>query len=553
MLPIYFCSFILFMLAWLLPNHYLPWLSVYQEFCMLLAALLVVFCASHQVKIKTPKVIVVVFLVSLIPFIQYFLGINYYLGDVLLVGLYLWVFILVFIAAYNIAGLEEKLKKQWLYYIFLAFLFSSIISVWVQLRQWFLLDGNIWVVDLPPNGRPFANIAQPNLLATLLTIGLLSILYLYENKKIQSFTAGLGALFILYGIALTFSRTAWLFSLVFLAWWLLKKWQLKYSSRLKNFHLIMWLSVFYTYLFLIPFVTEKVGLLSTIDVVSRSTSGLERIEMWKQLIAIIKQSPSLGYGWAQLNPAQMSAVGISLENPIWGYSHNIFLDFLIWSGVYIGAFLVLVVLYFLIFNAIKAKSIDNVILMSVVGVIVLHSMLEYPFAYAFFLFPLAFMLGFCYRNNSDNNKSVIHNRIFFGSLSIAVIALILLTGYEYQKISKVYELMRYENVQLRAKDNQIEPKKKYLVLEGIHDYIWFVRYPLNKKMSELDLERAKKVTYSKPEQPVLYRYMQILILNGELEQAHYILERYNVFFKQNLALNDINFNETAIIGNNVTQ
>lgn len=188
--------------------------------------------------------------------------------------------------------------------------------------------------------------------------------------------------------------------------------------------------------------------------------------------------------------------------------------------------------------------------MSVVGVIVLHSMLEYPFAYAFFLFPLAFMLGFCYRNNTDNNKSVIHNRIFFGSLSVAVIALILLTGYEYQKISKVYELMRYENVQLRAKDNQIEPKKKYLVLEGIHEYIWFVRYPLNKKMSEIDLERAKKVTYSKPEQPVLYRYMQILILNGELEQAHYILERYNVFFKQNLALNDINFNETAIIGNN---
>lgn len=553
MLPIYFCSFILFILAWLLPNHYLPWLSVYQESCMFLVALFVVFCTSQQVKIKTPKIIVVVLLVSLIPFVQYFLGVNYYLGDVLLVGLYLWVFILVFIAAYNIAGLEEKLKKQWLYYIFLAFLFSSIISVWVQLRQWFLLDGNIWVVDLPPNGRPFANIAQPNLLATLLTIGLLSILYLYENKKIQSFTAGLGALFILYGIALTFSRTAWLFSLVFLAWWLLKKWQLKYSSRLKNFHLIMWLSVFYTYLFLIPFVTEKVGLLSTIDVVSRSTSGLERIEMWKQLIAIIKQSPSLGYGWAQLNPAQMSAVGISLENPIWGYSHNIFLDFLIWSGVYIGAFLVLVVLYFLIFNAIKAKSIDNVILMSVVGVIVLHSMLEYPFAYAFFLFPLAFMLGFCYRNNSDNNKSVIHNRIFFGSLSIAVIALILLTGYEYQKISKVYELMRYENVQLRAKDNQIEPKKKYLVLEGIHDYIWFVRYPLNKKMSELDLERAKKVAYSKPEQPVLYRYMQILILNGELEQAHYILERYNVFFKQNLALNDINFNETAIIGNNATQ
>lgn len=553
MLPIYFCSFILFMLAWLLPNHYLPWLSVYQEFCMFLAALLVVFCVSQQIKIKTPKIIIVVLFVSLIPFIQYFFRINYYLGDVLLVGLYLWVFILVFIVAYNIAGLEEKLKTQWLYYIFLAFLFSSIISVWVQLRQWFLLDGNIWVVDLPPNGRPFANVAQPNLLSTLLIVGLFSILYLYENKKIQNFTASLSTFFILFGIALTFSRTAWLFSIVFFVWWLLKKWQLKYSPRLKNIYLIMWLSVFYIYLLLIPFVAEKVGLLSAIDVVSRSTSGLERIGMWQQLLAIIIQSPNFGYGWTQLNVAQMSAVGMSLEHPIWGYSHNVFLDFLVWNGIYVGGLLVVLILYFLLFNAIKVRSIDSVILMSVVGVVVLHSMLEYPFAYAFFLFPLAFMLGFCYRNNIDTNNSFIQNSILFKGLSYIVVALIFLTGYEYQKISKVYELMRYENVQLRVKDNQIEPKKSYLVLEGIHEYIWFVRYPLDKKMSELELERAKKVTYSKPEQPVLYRYMQILILNGELEQAHYILERYNVFFKQNLALNDINFNETAIIGNNVTQ
>jgi len=553
MLPIYFCSFILFILAWLLPNHYLPWLSVYQELCMFLVALLVVFCVSRKVKIKTPKIIAAVLLVSFIPFVQYFLGIYYYLGDTLLIGLYLWTFILVFIAAYNLAELEEKIKKQWLFYIFLAFLIASIISVWLQLRQWFLLDGNIWVVDLPPNGRPFANVAQPNLLSTLLIIGLLSILYLYENKRIQNFTAGLSTLFLLFGIALTFSRTAWLFSILFLVWWLLKKWQLKYSPRLKNIYLIMWLSVFYIYLLLIPFVAEKVGLLSAIDVVSRSTSGLERIGMWQQLLAIIKQSPNFGYGWMQLNVAQMSAVGISLENPIWGYSHNIFIDFLIWNGVYIGGFLVVIIFYFLMSNAIKVRSIDNVILMSVVGVIVLHSMFEYPFAYAFFLFPLAFMLGFCYRNNTDNNKSVIHNRIVFGYLSVAVISLILLTGYEYQKISKEYELMRYENVQLRVKDNQIEPNKNYLVLQNIYEYIWFVRYPLNKKMSELDLERAKKVTYSKPEQPVLYRYIQILILNGKLEQAQYILERYNVFFKQNLALKDIDFNESSIIGNNVTQ
>src|SRR5690606_31370645 len=121
---------------------------------------------------------------------------------------------LVFIAAYNLAELEDKIKKQWLFYIFLAFLIASIISVWLQLRQWLLLDGSIWVADLPPNGRPFANIAQPNLLSTLLIIGLLSILYLYENKRIQNFTAGLSTLFLLFGIALTFSRTAWLFSII---------------------------------------------------------------------------------------------------------------------------------------------------------------------------------------------------------------------------------------------------------------------------------------------------------------------------------------------------
>ncbi|NEU35520.1 hypothetical protein GN156_33230, partial [bacterium LRH843] len=84
---------------------------------------------------------------------------------------------------------------------------------YVILKQWLLLtQGGIWLADLPLGARPYANFAQPNNCATFLCIGLMACLYLYEKKYIHRFCGVLLASFILFGITLTQSRTAWVFT-----------------------------------------------------------------------------------------------------------------------------------------------------------------------------------------------------------------------------------------------------------------------------------------------------------------------------------------------------
>lgn len=540
MLIINIIIFSLLVLAWLLPNHYLPWLSAYQEFCMFLTALVFNFLLIIKNKTHIPRVGYFIFLISLIPLIQFYLGIIYNLGDALLVSMYIGFFLIALIGGYSISKLKYKNRIEILNFFLISFLFSSIVSVGLQLNQWLLLDGNIWIVDLAPNARPFANVAQPNLLSTLLIIGLFSVFYFYENHKINKFSSSLAAIFIIFGIALTFSRTAWIFCIVFIVFYLFKKRIIKDEFYLKPLSVFIWSGVFFIYLLLIPYLSEKLGLLYEVDLNRRVTGGAERLSMWSQLLDIIQKQPFLGYGWNQLNIAQMSVDNINSTHPVFGYSHNFILDLFIWNGILIGIILVGIIGYFYMNLSIKINQKNDLILLAMIGIIVLHSILEYPFAYSYFLIPLAFLTGLVYGNHYCNHISLKKSKFLSIFLNITLTSVLLLTAYEYLKIDPDYQAMRYENVQLKDREFEQE-EQQYLMLKSIDDYIWFVRYPLQKNVSHNDLQRARQVAFSKPEKPVLIHYAKLLVLNSRVDEAQFVINKYNAFYNSKLKLSDLKF------------
>lgn len=540
MLIINILIFSLLILAWLLPNHYLPWLSAYQELCMFLVALLFIFLLILKNKIYVPKIAYGILLIFLIPIIQFFLGIIHNLGDALLTSMYIGFFLIALIGGYSISKLKHENRTKILIFFLISFLFSSIVSVGLQLNQWLLLDGNIWIVDLAPNARPFANVAQPNLLSTLLIIGLFSVFYFYENNKINKFSASLAAIFILFGIALTFSRTAWVFCIIFIVSYLFKKRTIKDGFYLKTSGIFVWSGVLFIYLLLIPYLSEKLGLLYEVDLNKRVTKGVERLSMWSQLLDIIQQQPFFGYGWNQLNIAQMSVENINSTHPVFGYSHNFISDLFIWNGILIGILLVSMMGYFYMNLSIKINQKNDLILLAIIGTIVLHSMLEYPFAYSYFLIPLAFLTGLVYGNYYCNHISLKKSKFLSIFLNITLTSVLFLTAYEYSKIDPDYQAMRYENVQLKDREFKQEDQQ-YLMLKSINDYIWFVRYPLQQNVSHNDLQRARQVAFSKPEKPVLIHYAKLLILNNRIEEAQFVINKYNAFYNSKLKLSDLKF------------
>lgn len=523
-----------FLLSWLLPNHYLPWLATYQDVCAFFSVLLLSCALLKKESVCIPINTIFFLLLMCIPLLQYFLGVIYFSGEAVLNTIYVLGFTTAYVVGFNIAQLEKNEKNKIINGFLFIFLFAGIISVWVQLRQWLLFNGNIWTVDMAPNGRPFANMGQPNQLATLLILSLMSLLYFFEMNKFSRTLASFTGVYLLFGLVLTQSRTAWIFACCLLVWWAIKH---KIPTRLSVTYLALWCVGFFSIWFLLPYLSAFIGITTTRSLMERATTGLDRVSMWYQITIILQDAPILGFGWGQLNVAQLFNTSEVIYNPILGYSHNFFLDLLIWNGVILGSIFSCFIIYFLLRLSLAAKDKEALLLLAMIGSILLHSLFEYPFAYAYFLLPLGFILGVVYSKN-NNIKAKEINRFFITVYLFFMSVVMFIFIYDYKNIGHEYELMRYENVQLRRVDVESNVPKT-LFLNQLSEYIWFVRQPLQSNNSDYELERMRKVAYRYPDRPVLYRYMQILCLNNRESEAMHVLKLFNAFYKESLTLNTI--------------
>lgn len=334
------------------------------------------------------------------------------------------------VIGFNIGGLERLSKEKIIFGFVVIILFASIIQVWIQLRQWLLFDGSIWVVDMPPNGRHFANVAQPNQLCTLLIMGIMSVVYLFEKNNLNNLSANLITFFLLFGVALTQSRTSWIFAFCLLVWWFIKS---KADTRLRLGALVIWILLFFGIWFCLPYLSEFLGITSIRSLAERASVGFERVSMWHQLIVILQNAPLQGYGWGQLNIAQFSNETKFIENPIFGYSHNLFLDLMIWNGVFLGLVISCLIVFFLFKLAFNARSDELIVILAMIGAILVHAMFEYPFAYAYFLLPIAFLLGFVYAQQNYISRVFYLNRELYILYIVGCMILISLFMYDYKK------------------------------------------------------------------------------------------------------------------------
>jgi len=157
------------------------------------------------------------------------------------------------LAGYNLAPVNT-LRPAIINWLAGALTIAALISVWLALYQWTLQPSNIWIADLPPNARPFANLAQPNQLATLLSMGLAAVLFFYEKHALHRISSSLLALLLLFGIALTQSRTPWLMAIFFVVLWL---WKFNAAARrLPRSWAVAWVLIFISFILVLPYLAE---------------------------------------------------------------------------------------------------------------------------------------------------------------------------------------------------------------------------------------------------------------------------------------------------------
>lgn len=347
--------------------------------------------------------------------------------------------------------------------ICVATVLAGVGSVALALIQVFMpdwADGD-WIARSSTPGRAGGNLRQPNHLSSLLLWSMASLVWLHETlversaiaasrlKPLRALCALLMAALI-FGVVLTVSRTGTV-CIVLLALWGV------FDRRLSRFSRVL--------LWLVPliYILCWLGVSEWSQATAHNFAGgtqlhksdpsSSRFGIWANTFELIKQNPWFGVGWGEFNFAWTLTPFPGRPTAFFDHTHNLPLQFLVELGIPLGT-LVLGLLAWSLWKAFRAcittpepdsRMVRTAFVM--VLMMVVHSMLEYPLWYAYFLLPTAFALGICLGHSgppaaeaettTPSPKAVWMRRTLIGA-SIALMAGTVFSVFDYMRVVAIF-------------------------------------------------------------------------------------------------------------------
>ena len=528
---------ILISLAWLMPVHYRPWVTYTGELYAFFALFtLAAICLKE--KLKIPAVSLPLLLLACVPLIQFFMGQVFFFSTAMMGFIFVFSFWLASVLGYNFSTGNYNREETFtnLSYVFLA---SGTITGLIALCQWSNLDSILpGMVNISGTQRPYANFAQPNNMATFLVMALMSCLYLYEKKKIQTKWLFACAAVIIMGVALSQSRTAWVTAIAIILY--LALYQYKGVIRLKWYYSTAWFIFFVTCIVAFPLLSQlaaqamNTDVVQSRDVVSRATGDMSRLAIWQQMIAAIQAQPWLGYGWYQTSAAFVS-ISDTVQGPVWIRSaHNFIIDFLLWNGLIIG-------LPFLAYFGYLGYQLqrwvntpESVIGILMIGAFLTHAMFEFPQHYAYFLLPVGFILGTVLAQN-PKIKIIVMPSIGMKFIFAVGLLLLIVIYRDYDvAVPKLGQSIRYE----KQPEKITNEKPIYLLTKFNHRIAWIRLNPYSKASADQILE-GEQMVLSYPTKYNLIKYAKILAFNGYEAEAKHQLQRLKTIQKTEMSYEEL--------------
>jgi len=387
------------------------------------------------------------------------------------------------------------------------------------------------VVVMKVNSSVYGNIAQPNHFANYIALGMISLGFLLQQQKLRVVHVALLSMPLLLVLTLSGSRSSWLYLLMMagLAWWLARD-DAKQSLLLRY---TLWMLAGFGAMHLLvqlPFLTGSQDSVNTVQRLfsDNVSSGGVRLFLWREAMLMFMQSPWIGIGFGQfawqhfqLLP-ELQPNGI---NGLYNNVHNIVFQLAAETGIagLMSFFLPLGIWVM----GLSRSTFDAAHWWgyAVLGVLGIHSMLEYPLWYAYFIGIAAFMLG---------ALDETHYRLELRSAGRLSVVLILLLGLMslIQLMSGYREL---ENIQEIRAASRIDTKTADLLqdkLLSVHTRSLLSPYAelFMASLIEVNDEHLKEklavntqVMRFAPIASVVYRQALLLAQAKQLEQAKMIV------------------------------
>jgi len=263
-------------------------------------------------------------------------------------------------------------------------------------------DGD-WIARSYIEGRAVGNMRQPNHLSSLLLWAIVAAVWLGESGVIRRWGSTLLALLFVFVVVLSASRTGAVSVVLLAVWGLLDK-RLSRHARV----LLLLMPVAYAAFWFgtsawadhSAHVFGGETRFSTKGDISSSRYGI-----WANTLALIGMHPWAGVGFGEFNLAWTLTPFPGRPVAFFDHTHNLILQFAVELGLPLAGLVLALLLWALVSAlrfALQARTDTDPqqaplrrAAFMMVFLILVHSLLEYPLWYAYFLLPAAFAFGLC--------------------------------------------------------------------------------------------------------------------------------------------------------------
>ena len=519
-------------LSWAVPLHFLPWVSWHNE---VMAFAAVIWLAGGLLRslnrhgarqqVKVPKLGWALLLLALIVVAQTLDGSISFIGDGWTLVFYLTLCLFSLVIGCNLGSVQirdpvaqafsDVLIKRLAWVLLVGGLFSTIVALTQVLNVW---ESVSWILRMPSLRRPGANLGQPNQLATLILFSVASLNYLFESRRISVVAAlpVMGTLLI--GLSITESRTGALSLFFMVVWWVTKYRHL--SFRLSGRAVSIWVFLFglcFWYWPLLLNIILTARLEDADEAMRLNTRVGTRLVVWPQLWQAVLQRPWFGWGLREVSEAHNAVVHAFAESEPFTYAHNIALDLAIGLGLPLALMLLVAAASWLLVRMRDTKDTISWYCLAMALPLAVHSLLEFPYAYAYLLVPVMLLVGVLEERQAT--PQTIRVPWLLALVTSAVMSAAMAWSVkEYIAVEEDFRIARFEAARIGSTPNEYD-RPHIVLLTQMSALLEGARIEPSSGMSPERIELARKVAMRYPWPATLNRYALSLALNGNPDEA----------------------------------
>ena len=435
-----------------------------------------------------------------------------------------------------------------------AWLAAALLSAVLGVLQYFGATAMFgpWV-NSTAMGEAYANLRQRNQFATLTNIGLVALLWWAaqwqpRDRRHVSVEVGLlvAAVVLALGNAASGSRTGLMQLVLLMAMvWMWGAWRHAGVRRVLGAAALAYLVAAWVLPGLAGLDPKATGILARLNESGIGCSS--RVTLWRNVLHLIAQKPWLGWGWGELDYAHFVTL---YPGPrfcdILDNAHNLPLHLAVELGVPLAVGVCGTVLW-LTLRARPWRETDATrqLAWAVIGLILLHSLLEYPLWYGQFQLAvgLCVYLLWATPQGSANPMAPMpppdgHSRrspalIIRRATAVFVMAVTAYVAWDYLRISQIYLIPKMRSEAYR--DHTLEKVRNSWLFQNQVRFAELTTTPLTTHNAAKIRDLATAVLHFSPEPRVIEKLIKSNEMLGHDDEALYYRERYQAAFPESHA------------------